>query len=40
MRCNLIAKEELLKAVVDVENLEVQFGEKKIIHNVSFKVKA
>jgi ABC-2 type transport system ATP-binding protein len=40
MRCNLIPTEELLEAVVDVENLEIQFGDKKIIHNVSFKVKA
>lgn len=29
----------LKKVVVNVENLEVTFGEKKIIHNVSFNVK-
>ncbi|MFX1339025.1 MAG: ABC transporter ATP-binding protein [Promethearchaeota archaeon] len=30
---------DLKEVVVNVENLEVSFGEKKIIHNVSFNVK-
>ena len=38
MRCNQISTEDLIDVVVNVDNLEVQFDNKKIIHNVSFKV--
>jgi len=39
MRCKLMSTGNLKEVVVNVENLEVTFGEKKIIHHVSFNVK-
>jgi ABC-2 type transport system ATP-binding protein len=38
MRCKLISTSDVKEIVVNVENLEVSYGEKKIIHNVSFIV--
>lgn len=39
MRCKWITTEKINDVVVNVENLEVTFGEKKIIHRVSFNVR-
>ena len=39
MRCNMVSLQVKNDVVVNVENLKVTFGEKEIIHNVSFNVR-
>ncbi|MFX1394488.1 MAG: ATP-binding cassette domain-containing protein, partial [Promethearchaeota archaeon] len=40
MRCNSVSIEDSAEVMVNVEHLNIKFGDKHVVHNVSFQVKS